>query len=94
MSPAEFAQSQAGARISAAAHGVTQVAALRWLTRQFLKNPGGAFSLHRFHQDLRAQGQGIAKDEGGLTARYTLLQSCAAFDSSASAPLAPNGAIR
>jgi predicted AAA+ superfamily ATPase len=44
-------------------YGVTQVAALRWLTRQFLKNPGGAFSVHRFHQDLRAQGQGIAKDD-------------------------------
>lgn len=43
-------------------HGITQVAALRWLTRQFLKNPTGSFSVHRFHQDLRSQGQRVAKD--------------------------------
>ena len=42
--------------------GVTQVAALRWLTRQCLKNPAGSFSVHRLHQDLRAQGLGVAKD--------------------------------
>lgn len=42
--------------------GVTQVAALRWLTRQCLKNPTGSFSVHRLHQDLKAQGLGVAKD--------------------------------
>ena len=42
--------------------GVTQVAALRWLTRQCLKNPAGSFSVHRLHQDLKAQGLGVAKD--------------------------------
>jgi uncharacterized protein len=43
-------------------HRVTQVAALRWLTRQFLKNPASPFSVHRFYRDLRSQGEGIAKD--------------------------------
>jgi hypothetical protein len=43
-------------------HRVTQVAALRWLTRQFLKNPASSFSVHRFHRDLRSQGESIAKD--------------------------------
>lgn len=43
-------------------HGVTQVAALRWLTRQFLKNPASSFSVHRFHRDLRSQGESVAKD--------------------------------
>ena len=43
-------------------HGVTQVAALRWLTRQCLRNPAGAFSVHRLAQDLKAQGLGLAKD--------------------------------
>jgi hypothetical protein len=43
-------------------HGVTQVAALRWLTRQFLKNPTSSFSVHRFHRDLRSQGDSVAKD--------------------------------
>lgn len=41
---------------------LTQVAAMRWLTRQCLRNPAGSFSVHRFHQDLRAQGHGVAKD--------------------------------
>jgi uncharacterized protein len=44
-------------------YGITQVAALRWLTRQFLKNAGGAFSVHSFYKDLRSQGQGLAKDD-------------------------------
>ncbi len=43
-------------------YGVTQVAALRWLVRQCLRNPAAKFSVHRLHQDLRAQGHGIAKD--------------------------------
>ena len=43
-------------------HGVTQVAALRWLLRQCLRNPAGAFSVHRLHQDLKSQGHGVAKD--------------------------------
>ena len=43
-------------------HGVSQVAALRWLVRHCLRNPAGSFSVHRLHQDLKAQGHGVAKD--------------------------------
>lgn len=43
-------------------HGVSQVAALRWLVRHCLRNPAGSFSVHRMHADLRAQGLGVAKD--------------------------------
>ncbi len=43
-------------------YGVSQVAALRWLVRQGLRNPAGSFSVHRLHQDLKAQGHGVAKD--------------------------------
>lgn len=43
-------------------YGVTQVAALRWLVRQCLRNPAGSFSAHRLHLDLRAQGHGVGKD--------------------------------
>ena len=43
-------------------YGVSQVAALKWLTRQCLRNPAGSFSVHRLWQDLKAQGHGVAKD--------------------------------
>ena len=43
-------------------YGVSQVAALRWLGRQCLRNPAGSLSVHRLHQDLKAQGHGVAKD--------------------------------
>ncbi len=43
-------------------YGVSQVAALRWLVRQCLRNPTGSFSVHRLHLDLKAQGHGVAKD--------------------------------
>lgn len=43
-------------------YGVSQVAALRRLVRQCLRNPAGSFSVHRLHQDLKAQGHGVAKD--------------------------------
>lgn len=43
-------------------YGVSQVAALRWLVRQCLRNPAGSFSAHRLHLDLKAQGHGVAKD--------------------------------
>lgn len=43
-------------------YGVSQVAALRWLIRQCLRNPAGSFSAHRLYHDLKAQGHGIAKD--------------------------------
>lgn len=43
-------------------YAVSQVAALRWLIRQCLRNPAGALSVHRLHLDLKAQGHGVAKD--------------------------------
>lgn len=43
-------------------HELSQVAALRWLVRQCLRNPAGSFSAHRLHQDLKAQGLGVGKD--------------------------------
>jgi uncharacterized protein len=43
-------------------HEVTQVAALRWLVRQCLRNPAGSFSVHRLHQDMKSQGHAVAKD--------------------------------
>lgn len=43
-------------------YGITQIAALRWLTRQCLRNPAGSMSVHRLHLDLKAQGLGVAKD--------------------------------
>lgn len=43
-------------------HRISQVAALRWLMRQCLRNPGGAFSVHRLFLDLKAQGHNVAKD--------------------------------
>lgn len=41
---------------------VSQVAALRWLVRHCLRNPTGSLSVHRLHQNLKAQGHGVAKD--------------------------------
>lgn len=43
-------------------YGITQVTALRWLTRQCLRNPAGSLSVHRLNLDLKAQGLGVAKD--------------------------------
>lgn len=43
-------------------YDVSQVAALRWIVRQCLRNPAGSFSVHRLHQDLKSQGHGVAKD--------------------------------
>lgn len=43
-------------------YGVSQVAALRWIVRHALRNPARAFSVHRLHQDLKAQGFAVAKD--------------------------------
>jgi hypothetical protein len=43
-------------------HGVTNVVALRRLTRQLLGAATGMFSVHRFLGDLRSQGVAVAKD--------------------------------
>jgi len=42
--------------------GVSQVAALRWIVRQCLRNPAGSFSVHRLAHDLKSQGHGVARD--------------------------------
>jgi predicted AAA+ superfamily ATPase len=41
--------------------GVTQVAALRWVTRHALRSPCGSFSVNRLYHDLRSQGDTIGK---------------------------------
>lgn len=43
-------------------HGVTNPLALRWLERQLLANPGGAFSVKKHYDALRAQGVAVGKD--------------------------------
>lgn len=43
-------------------HAVTNVPALRQLVRRLVGNPGGKFAIHRFHNDLQAQGLRVAKD--------------------------------
>jgi len=43
-------------------YSITQVAALRWMVRQCLRNPASALSIHRLHRDLKAQGHGVSKD--------------------------------
>ncbi len=43
-------------------HAVSHPIALRWMVRQLLGNAGGAFSVNKFYNDLRAQGIPVAKD--------------------------------
>jgi hypothetical protein len=43
-------------------HAVTNPAALRWLERQLLANPGGAFSVKKHYDTLRSQGIPVGKD--------------------------------
>jgi predicted AAA+ superfamily ATPase len=43
-------------------HGISQIAAMRWVVRHCLRNPAGSLSVHRLHQDLRSQGLGVARD--------------------------------
>lgn len=43
-------------------HAVSHPTALRWMVRQLLGNAAGAFSVNRFHHDLRSQGLSVAKD--------------------------------
>jgi predicted AAA+ superfamily ATPase len=43
-------------------HGVTQVAALRWIIRHILRSPCGSLSASKLHADLRSQGHNVAKD--------------------------------
>ena len=43
-------------------YGVTNPLALRWLQRQLLANPGGAFSVKKHYDTLRSQGVRVGKD--------------------------------
>jgi uncharacterized protein len=43
-------------------HHVTNVEALRRLVRQLLASPAGAFSVHKFSNDLRSQGVAVGKN--------------------------------
>ena len=43
-------------------NGVTNPLALRWLQRQLLSQPGGAFSVKKHYDTLRSQGISVGKD--------------------------------
>ena len=43
-------------------HAVSNPVALRWMERQLLAQPGGAFSVNRQHDALRSQGVPVGKD--------------------------------
>lgn len=43
-------------------HRVTNLVGLRWLVRHMLANPGGSFSVEKFHSRLKSQGMAIARD--------------------------------
>lgn len=43
-------------------HAVSNPLALRWIERQLLANPGGAFSIKKHYDTLRSQGVAIGKD--------------------------------
>ena len=43
-------------------HGVTNVEALRRLQRHLMANPGGPFSVSKFHRDLKSQGIAVGGD--------------------------------
>lgn len=43
-------------------HGVSNIEALRRLQRHLMANPGGSFSVSRFHRDLRSQGIPVAEE--------------------------------
>lgn len=43
-------------------HQVTNVTALRWMTRRFLGSPAGLFSMTKFDADLKSQGIAVSRD--------------------------------
>jgi len=43
-------------------HRVSNVVSLRWLVRHLLGNPGGLFSVEKFHAALKSQGLSVARD--------------------------------
>jgi predicted AAA+ superfamily ATPase len=43
-------------------HNLSQPQVLRWLVQQLLGNAAGAFSINKFHSDLKSRGVAIGKD--------------------------------
>jgi len=43
-------------------HEVSNVTALRWMTRRLLANPGGLFSITKFESDLKSQGVAAGRE--------------------------------
>ncbi len=43
-------------------HQITNVTALRWMTRRLLSNPAGLFSMTKFDADLKSQGIAVSRD--------------------------------
>lgn len=43
-------------------HAVSNPVALRWIERQLLANPGGAFSIKKYYDSLKSQGVPVGKD--------------------------------
>jgi predicted AAA+ superfamily ATPase len=43
-------------------HSLSQPQVLHWLVRQLLGNSAGAFSINKFHTDLKSRGVAVAKD--------------------------------
>lgn len=43
-------------------HDLSQPQVLRWMVRQLLANTAGAFSINKFHADLRSRGVSVSKD--------------------------------
>lgn len=43
-------------------HGISQPLVLRWMVRQLLGNAACAFSINKFHVDLKSQGIAVGKD--------------------------------
>lgn len=67
-------------------HGVSQVAALRWLVRHLLRNPAGHLSVNRLYKDLRSQGLLVGKDTvhllmGHLVDAFLIAEVALATDS-------------
>jgi len=43
-------------------HAVNNSIALRWIERQLLANPGGAFTVKKYYDTLKSQGVPVGKD--------------------------------
>ena len=43
-------------------HNLSQPQVLRWMVQQLLGNPAGAFSINKFHGDLKSRGVAVSKD--------------------------------